>query len=221
MQTQSFKYSVMLAPWRNSPQDDSMNWNSEHGKLEARCGFVTNLNLGWAWRGDHKSLTTLLSVIVLCYSNFPIPEPSLKGSLYYFCFFGPQVLKAVVIEAFYEHCNCSCDVSIYKAEKYRMIETMRGGCEELSEYTKNQFMCTVLCEQPSTQMVLCFKTKVSYNRNGNVELMLPNCWLHKYRSSLFRLTQGKKNVWDYTTITIVLLKQLSLYQGLSHEKDKQ
>jgi hypothetical protein len=68
------------------------------------------------------------------YSNFPIPEPVLKGNLYYFCFFVPQALKAVVISAFYEHYNCLCDVSIYKAEKCRMIETMRGGCEELRVY---------------------------------------------------------------------------------------
>lgn len=73
-----------------------------------------------------------------------------------------------------------------------MIETMRGGCEELSEYTKSQFMCTILCEQPSTQMVLCFKTKLSYNCNGNVELMLPNCWLHKYRSSIVQAYPGQK-----------------------------
>lgn len=43
-------------------------------------------------------------------------------------------MKVVVILVFYEYYNCLCDVSIYKVEKCRMIEVMRGGCEEFRVY---------------------------------------------------------------------------------------
>lgn len=85
-----------------------------------------------------------------------------------------------------------CDVSICTAKRCRITEMMRGGGEDLWMY-KERFVCTNLCDRPSTEMVLRWKTKLYCDCNGNVELMLPSRWLHKYSSAFLRITQGLKN----------------------------